>query len=539
MLVDTTTHVSNYDKKFKSIYFKNHLLLRKDFCNWVDRIGKADDLDWWISIPASRNYNYSNLYHYFCLVESFKKIKKNYITKLIVDNEDVKNILKKDLKFNTQIHVKRVSKNLFFQDLKLIIKHFIFHIVIFIFSNLGKKNKISSKSDLVLIDTFLESKNINSNRFYSDHLLREVHKKDNIFFVPSFYVGMGLLNVIKNIISCKNSKNFLLKERYLKFNDILKSLFLIFRRTKFKKKYIKLKKIDYTKFINKELNLNKNLSSQITGWQNFLFFKNIKNSKIKIKKTINWFENQSLDKGWNLGVRTFFPKAKCFGYQGFTCFPQYMCLNPTKSEYSAKVVPEVILSIGKIFNKTKKEFYKKIKVKTVPALNFQYLYIKKIKKINKIKKSILIILSGFLQDDISLLKWIIKSKIHEKKYKIFIKEHPILKINKIKRYFDFFPSRFIVTEKNFLDSVNMSETLICSGATSALTELVVTGKYCIIPKINPHDGLTFKKLKIKDNFLILDDPLKLIESLRQFKTVFYNKNDFFTKLSKKNVKVFL
>ena len=50
----------------------------------------------------------------------------------------------------------------------------------------------------------------------------------------------------------------------------------------------------------------------------------------------------------HLGVRTFFPKAKCFGYQGFTCFPQYMCLNPTKSEYSAKVVPEVILSIGKI-----------------------------------------------------------------------------------------------------------------------------------------------------------------------------------------------
>ena len=403
---------------------------------------------------------------------------------------------------------------------------------------MGKK-KISSNSNLVLIDTFLEETNIKKNRFYSDNFLEKVSKKNNIFFVPSFYMGMGLIKVIKSIISCRKSKIFLLKERYLKFNDILKSLFLIFRRKKFKKEYIKLKKINYTRFINEELNSNQNLSSQILAWQNFLFFKNIKNSKIKIRKTINWFENQSLDKGWNFGVRTFFPEAKCLGYQGFTCFPQYMCLNPTKSEYSAKVVPEVILSIGKIFNNTKKEFYKETKVKTVPALNFQYLYKKEKRKNKKIKNSILIIFSGFLHDDINLLKWVIDSKIHEKKYKIFLKEHPILKIKKIKKFVNFFPRNFIVSKKNFIDSVNIAETLICSGATSALTELVILGKYCIIPKINPHDGLIFKKLNIKNNFTILEDSSKLIENIKDFKTVPYNKNNFFTKLSKKNINIFL
>ena len=538
MLVDTTKHVSNYDKFFKSIYFKNYVFLRKDFCKWTDKIGKINDLDWWISIPASRNYNFSNLYHYFCLIESFKQIKKRYITKIIVDSHEFKNILRKNLKINVQIQVKNKQKNSILKNFFIISKHFIFYLIIFFFSNLGKK-KISSNSDLVLIDTFLEETNIKKNRFYSDNFLEQVNQKNNIFFVPSFYMGMGFIKVIKSITNCKKSKIFLLKERYLKFNDILKSLFLIFRRKKFKKNYIKLKNIDYAKFIYEEINSNQNLSSQILGWQNFLFFKNIKNSKIKIRKTINWFENQSLDKGWNFGVRTFFPKAKCFGYQGFTCFPQYMCLNPTKFEYSAKVVPEVILSIGKLFNNTKKEFYKATKVKTVPALNFQYLYKKKREKNKKIKKNILIILSGFLHDDINLLKWVIDSKIHEKNYKIFLKEHPILKIEKIKEFLNFFPSNFIVLKKNFIDSINIAETLICSGATSAITELVVLGKYCIIPKINPLDGLIFKKLNIKNNFTILEDPLKLIEYIKGFKTKSYNKNNYFTKLSKKNINIFL
>ena len=88
--------------------------------------------------------------------------------------------------------------------------------------------------------------------------------------------------------------------------------------------------------INKELYSYKNLTGQILGWQNYLFFKNLKSSDIKLKKTINWFENQSSDRGWNLGVRKFFPKVKNFGYQGFTYLPQYMCLSPSSNEISQR-----------------------------------------------------------------------------------------------------------------------------------------------------------------------------------------------------------
>ena len=330
----------------------------------------------------------------------------------------------------------------------------------------------------------------------------------------------------------------------MNFKDIVKSFLCIFRIKNLKKKFSNLQGIDYNSIINKEFNSYKNLTGQILGWQNYLFFKNIKFSGIKLKKTINWFENQSPDRGWNLGVRKFFPQAQSFGYQGFTYFPQYMCLSPSMSESISKVVPQTILSIGRRFNSTKKEFCKNIHVKVAPALNFQYLYNRKNKtdKKRKIKNSILVILSGFIRDDLNLMRWIINSKIHKFNFKVSIKEHPILRIEKIYDKLGSLPKNFIVTKNSFLDAVQNNKILICSGATSALTEIIIQGKFCIIPRINPFDGITLKKLGIFKNYKMIDNSEELVSFLKNFgnkKTKKFKLNEFFTRLSDKNIKIFL
>ncbi len=539
MVFDTTTSTSKFNEELKKLYYNNALLLRKDFCKWIDEIGLKNNLDWWISNPASRNYNHSNLFHVFCLIETLKQAQPILnMSEIIVENQIIKDILINQLKIKSNVKLKKKKYFAIIKNFLLIAKHYLFYSIIFIFSKLGKEKKISNKLNLVLIDTFLEDSNLSNNRFYSNNFLNIAFKRKNIFFVPSFYLGMGLLQTIKKIINCKKNNNFLLKESFLGIKDLLKSLFLTFRRKKLNASFSSLKNIDYSSLLNKELNSNINLSSQILGWQNYLFFKNIKQQNFKIKKSINWFENQSQDKGWNLGVRTFFPKAKSYGYQGFTCFPQYMCLSPTQLEYSAKVIPEEILSIGKMFNNTKKEFCKSLKVKTAPALNFQYLYKKKNKR-TKQPNEILLILSGFLQDDINIINWVINSGIHKEVKEIYIKEHPILKIDKIKKYLKYLPKNFIVTKKNFWNSVETSKYLICSGATSAITELVVSGRQCIIPRLNPHDGEILKRINISHNYVVLDNPLKLRYFLIEQKIVKYNKELYFTKLTKKNIKLFL
>ena len=541
MKVDTTLSPSEYVLAFRKIYYRNYIELRKQFTNWLDKIGDKKNFNWWLSIPASRNLNLSKLYHYFCIVESIKSIKKvdrENINEFIIDNEHLREILNKQLKCNFLITLRRERKEFLIIKFYQIIKHFFFYTIIFLFSKIFNSQQLNKEKKYIFIDTFLDGNDLNRNRYYGDKLLEIVKKKNNVLFLPSFFIGMGLINVLKKIFQCSFNDSYLVKESYLKLGDIFKS-FLYSNKNEYQnKKYLKLNNVDYSKIIYEELKSYKNLAGQISGWQNYLFFKNLKLKNISLKKTINWFENQSLEKGWNFGVQTFFPKTLCYGYQGFTYFPQYMCLNPSTLEYDLKIVPNTILTIGKRFENTKKEFCKKIKVKTAPALSFQYLHKRKKNKSNKIQDSILIILSGFLNDDVNLIRWIIKSKLHKENYKISIKEHPILKINKIKDIISDLPKNFKLTKSNFTDAVDLHQILICTGATSALTELVIQGKYCIIPRINPFDGISLKKVGMSKNFNIVEKPEELINSLKIKNCKKYRINQFFNKLTKKNLEVF-
>lgn len=541
MIVDTTLSPSGYGLAFRKIYFQNYIKLRKKFTNWLDKNGDKKNFNWWLSIPASRNPNLSKLYHYFCIVESIKSIKKadrEDIKEFIIDNNNLREILIKQLKCNFLITLRSERKDNFFIKFYQIIKHFIFYIIIFLFSKILNFQRLNKKKKYVFIDTFLDGNDLDKNRYYGDKLLEIVKKKNNVLFVPSFFIGMGFINVLKKIFQCSFNDDYLIKESYLRFNDIFKSFVSLIKNEFQNKKYLMLNNVDYSKVIYEELKSYKNLAGQISGWQNYLFFKNLKLKNISLKKTINWFENQSLDKGWNFGVQTFFPNASCYGYQGFTYFPQYMCLNPSTLEYDLKIVPHTILTIGKRFENTKKEFCNKIKVKSVPALSFQYLHKRKKNKLNRIKDSILIILSGFLNDDVNLIRWIIKSKLHEKNYKISIKEHPILKIDKIKDIISDFPKNFIPTKSSFTDAVDLHQILICAGATSALTELIIQGKYCIIPRINAFDGISLKKLGMSKNFKIVEKPEELINSLKDKNCKQYRIDQFFKKVTKKNLDVF-
>ena len=538
MIIDTTKPDFFYSKTFKKIYYKNFSKLRKDFTKWIDEIGEKKSLEWWVSIPATRNQYISKLFNIFCLIESLKEIKKKTkIEEIIVGNQELKKIIEKNTRVRSKITLRNDHKKFSLKEFLFVSKIFLYQLFIYIICKFTHKKKLLKKEKIVLIDTFLIDQDLDNNKFYHKKLIEKSKEKNNIYFVPSFHSEINIIKIIKIIFKCSISKNFLLREHYLSFGDILDSFCIIFRRKRFIKKYKKLKNVDYSKLIAKEINQNHNLSSQILGLQNYSFFKNLFTSQIKIKKVINWFENQSLGKGWNLGSRTFYPEAISLGYQGYTFFPQYMCLSPSKSEHDSKVIPEVLLSIGKIYNKTREEFCKTIKIKNAPALNFQHVFKKKKIKFPK-NNHVLIILTGFLQDDISLIQWCIESNLHKKNLKIYVKEHPILKIKTIKKYLSFFPDNYIITKKKFSDAVSSSKILICSGVTSAILELIVQKRFIIIPRIGPLDHVIFKKLNISKNFKVLEKPEDLSLFLRNLSTYAYNKNSFFIKQTKKNLEIF-
>ena len=79
---DTTKNLVDYPYNIKKIYFKEASKNRKNFTNWVNKVCKRfnKDIDWWVSLPASRNPYASELYHFVCILKTliyFFKRKKN------------------------------------------------------------------------------------------------------------------------------------------------------------------------------------------------------------------------------------------------------------------------------------------------------------------------------------------------------------------------------------------------------------------------------------------------------------------------------
>ena len=108
MVIDLTSDINDYDIRFKKIYSKKYLELRGQFTNWISKNSTKNDLDWWVSIPASRNFNLSDLYHNFCLVESVKEAsQKKFISELILSDVELKEIITNQLKVRFQITLRK------------------------------------------------------------------------------------------------------------------------------------------------------------------------------------------------------------------------------------------------------------------------------------------------------------------------------------------------------------------------------------------------------------------------------------------------
>ena len=71
---DTTSYPIEYPEEIRKIYFKVSLTSRIIFTKWIGNISKNfnNDIDWWITLPLSRNPYLSNLFHYTCVLRTLK-----------------------------------------------------------------------------------------------------------------------------------------------------------------------------------------------------------------------------------------------------------------------------------------------------------------------------------------------------------------------------------------------------------------------------------------------------------------------------------
>ena len=487
-LFNIDNNLDIYKDKLKNILDNNI----KNFSNLISN-NKINDKDWYLSLPFSRNTLISKLYQKFCGILLLKSIinNKNSIQEIKVGTNSEKFIIENYITDKIFIKVEENNSILFKIKKKIMIFiYFLNEIIVKLLQVIiCKFTKIHAKKinldNFILIDTYAIPNFYTKDRYF-DSILDYNTDNEKIFFLPTI-AYTKIINFYKVFKEFRKSKkNYLLKENYIKFIDIIKSCFFIFRVRKLIIKDFIFDGIDFSMLISDEINLLNGDHIAIEGWLNFYFFKRLKNENVKIIKLIDWWENQSTDKGMNMGVKKFFPNTPTLGYLGYVPRHLELQLLPTKLECEYNMIPEQISVIGKgVVNKIK-YLNNELNVITAPAFRYNYLW--EIKKdFNQSFKKILVAFPILYEDTIELLnhvKDLIKCNF-EKKYEFLFKLHPTMDDNIIKKQISSYLNyNFFLTKKNIKDLLIEADLVISSKSIVCLEALSLGIPTLVFEKLN-------------------------------------------------------
>ena len=201
--------------------------------------------------------------------------------------------------------------------------------------------------------------------------------------------------------------------------------------------------------------LDDNLISYAAAIESILtmrFIKRIQKIGINVTLSIDWFENQINDRGWNYGFNKYYPNINTLGYRGL--IPSDLLLSemfPTDDEFNNKMLPKKICVIGNALVNEIKKYSNKIDVEVAPAFRFQHLW--KIKyKPNKSKYLIFVALPINFNDSLFILNLVIEAFKEYKKqnFEVIIKSHPTTSIKELQKNLEYkFPDHFLCIEGKY------------------------------------------------------------------------------------------
>jgi hypothetical protein len=329
----------------------------------------------------------------------------------------------------------------------------------------------------VLIDTFVYPGFIEEDRTYGNlwEGLTKV-EKEMTYFVPTLY-GFEKQQIYDCFQKLRVSKrNFLLKEDFLRVSDYFYAVAHFFRVRLIKLPTIIWVGIDLSRLVKEELRFSPGGGSAVLALLNFRFAKRLKQAGVKVKRVINRFENQVIDKGWNSGFQQHFTNTDIIGYQGFVASPLYLCMYPTETERIAGVLPSKLAVIGKGFISSRKEFCLNIKCIVAPAIRFSKVWEKQKNQRDVDYFTLLVALPFSLSGSIYTIRLIIESldgfSDSGKKIRIWIKPHPTIKPDVIRMSCGAIWSvLFTFVEGSFNDYIERADLFLGNSSSTCLETL--------------------------------------------------------------------
>ncbi len=433
------------DQEYSGLYTKVASELTEEYLELRARLAKSmgPNIDWLVSSPAIRDNFTSPLFHICVIVKLLVVWHQSHrcLPNVIVDSREVASALKQlcnDFSYTPDITVHTEPPENLSEKIKrrlspasVMVRQLRTWWSVNRHAERHQLPPMSSGQSVRLIDTFAVSTDAEEDRYYAglfDFLT--VAQLRETYIVPTFHnlSVSEIVEVTKGMRRCP--RQFLCKETYLKLSDILWACGHFLRVCRLQLPRVDWCGIDISPILRKELKAKGHLQSAIIGLLNFRFFRSLKCTDVVVAQTIDWFENQALDVGWNLGVHTYFPEAKTIGYQGF--FSANHGANPTSYEYHLGVVPRKLCVMGPGLQQQRIQWCPEIEIEVAPAFRFGWLWHSQAQDPHKIRtnsEDSPILMAVLPADQLTanyLLMLVTTISEQYSKWQFWIKPHPAL-----------------------------------------------------------------------------------------------------------------
>jgi len=462
------------------------LKIQPEFIHCISKLSRPflNNLDWWTENVSSRNTFTSPLFYRVCSLLYLRQLfaSGKAVDQIVIDSKAQEHLIKLLLqKYSIDCRVVvTISWSSRLREFLMPFAVGIKYVLLWLFVRLLWHKKRPSPIDrLTLIDTFVFSGFEHKDRYYPG-LWEALSDKERakLWFVPTFY-GYSVTAVAKAIrLLASSERQWLFREQFIQVSDLVYALLHKQRAKKLQIGKCKFREFDIEGLVKEELDSYSEFGAAVIGLLNQRFFMRLKKENISLRLVIDWSENQVVDKGWNAGVRTYFPETKSIGYQGYAVTPHYLVMYPTEAEFSAAVLPQTIAVIGGGFVESRKQYCPQQEMIVGPAFRFSKIYsFKPAPKGDE--HTILVALPKDLDEAADIIRLLPESLLSKKELCWMIKPHPAQNLAALQRMVKGFPQALWLHE-NSIDQLLSRATLVITSASSVGMEAIACGIPVII-----------------------------------------------------------
>lgn len=298
-------------------------------------------VEYLLSNVVSRNIYFSKFLYYLQCLKFLSETGLKAEDTIVVTDKILYDVIKHGTNCSVRLEGKDTVLFSFYRKVGSYLKTCYRFAACYLSKSTERKHKLVETNDLTLVDSFLHENSEKNGRYidrYYCQMLDYVEKKDNIFYLLLYLPVPSKKKA--SVIQKGSATNLIYFFDLLKISDYLYALSMPFRKLLPKKEY------SYCGFdlnpIIKKCSYSGN-EYFMYGLLYYRFIRRAKEAGIRIKHVVDWFENQSYDKGLYLGMKQYYPKSTIYGYVGFIAdYNASPHIIPTKEEYNCGIAPKLI-----------------------------------------------------------------------------------------------------------------------------------------------------------------------------------------------------